>query len=465
MRKHQQPTTQEPVKTKKKNKFSVISGARTGLQILFFIWMPSLYILAFSGLVELVSTIFSGTFSFSEIWPDLIPLAAVLPFTILAGRFFCGWMCAFGSLTDWVFRIFSRWTRRRSKLSHKADRLLKSVKYVVLAALLLLGIFSSTLSLSSMSPWDVFGMLFTVGAAPAILFVLQSLLPGFLLLLLILVASAFVERFFCRYLCPIGALYALTSGGKMVRIDKPRDKCGSCQICTRSCAMGIPLNQMDQVKSGECIGCMKCVEACPRKNVKVHVGKSPVYSAAIAVTIVALMTGTYLFQTVLAEAANTSLAAYTSTGAALPAENAGNEASAVSGGTSDTAAASDQQTTTGGASEAAAIAAETTVAATTEATTAATTAGLYADGTYEGSGTGFRGGTTTVEVTIENGQITNIAVVSYQDDRPYFEKAFPTITADVISSQSTDVDIVSRATFSSNGIIEAISNALSSAKN
>lgn len=82
-----------------------------------------------------------------------------------------------------------------------------------------------------------------------------------------------------------------------------------------------------------------------------------------------------------------------------------------------------------------------------------------ADGTYEGEGTGFRG-TTKVSVTVENGEITDITVVSCEDDESFFVRAEEGIISEIINAQSLDVSCVSGATFSSNGILEAIANAL-----
>lgn len=484
MRKHQEQII--PQNRKKKSRFSLLSAMRIGLQILFFVWMPALYIGAFSGLQEIFTALITGTFSLSLLWPDLIAFAVIVPLTILAGRFFCGWMCAFGSLTDWIFRIFSRWTKNKIRLSRKADSIFKSVKYIVLAALLVLGWLAASLSLSAMSPWDAFGMLFTVGAVPAVLFVLQSMLPGFVLLVLILIASAFVERFFCRYLCPMGALFAWTSESRFIYIDKPRDGCGKCQVCTKNCAMGIPLNQMDKVKSGECIGCMKCVEVCPRKNVKVRAGTTLIHPAAITAAMTVLIIGLFLFTTALTNAAAQSLStaaagssAASSSASAASGTTAASGSGSVSGtvGTTSAAAASESAATAAATAPAsaataataapttAATAASATAAATAAPTTAATTAaGLYKDGTYTGSGTGFRG-TTTIEVTVSGGQISNISVVSYQDDAQYFNKAYSTISANAVAAQSAAVDVVSHATYSSKGIIGAINDALAQAKN
>ncbi|MFA9398172.1 MAG: FMN-binding protein, partial [Clostridiaceae bacterium] len=83
----------------------------------------------------------------------------------------------------------------------------------------------------------------------------------------------------------------------------------------------------------------------------------------------------------------------------------------------------------------------------------------YSDGTYEGSGTGYRPGT-EVQVTVSNGEIDSIDLISTNDDDKFFNRAWSTIIDEIINSQSTDVDTVSGATRSSNGIIEAVSDAI-----
>lgn len=88
-------------------------------------------------------------------------------------------------------------------------------------------------------------------------------------------------------------------------------------------------------------------------------------------------------------------------------------------------------------------------------------AGTYKDGTYEGSGTGFRGNV-KVSVTIKGGVISQIKVVEEKDDAAYFNKARGVI-ASILKSQNTKVDVVSGATYSSNGIIKAVENALKKA--
>ena len=83
----------------------------------------------------------------------------------------------------------------------------------------------------------------------------------------------------------------------------------------------------------------------------------------------------------------------------------------------------------------------------------------YADGQYTGTGNGFRGAT-QVQVTVEGGRIVDITVLSYQDDGQYFSRAQSSLIEAIINAQSVDVATVSGATFSANGILEAVADAL-----
>jgi uncharacterized protein with FMN-binding domain len=104
---------------------------------------------------------------------------------------------------------------------------------------------------------------------------------------------------------------------------------------------------------------------------------------------------------------------------------------------------------------------------TSEATNteeADTTEESSSDGIYTGTGYGKKG-SITVEVTIDNDLITDITVISHNEDKGYYETAFSQVSAEIISSQSLDVATVSGATISSNGLIEAVEDALSQADN
>ncbi len=275
------------------------------------------------------------------------------------------------------------------------------MKYVLLLGIVNF-VWTGAIAVDSLwNPWTVFGMYASVQGWPSAAYLVSI---GGALLFLILIGSLFAERFFCRYLCPLGAVFAIVSRVRLFRIKKPRKECGACRACTVKCAMGIPLYQSDTVTSGECIDCFQCKEVCPRDNISAN----PVPAVATVIAVGAL-TGMYYL---------------------------GNLASDVF------------QTT------------ESSGTVVTEEQSSET--GQYIDGVYTGSAQGFRGDT-EVSVTVENGWITGIEILSYEDDNEFFSKAKGTILSEIIAAQSVDVDTVSGATFSSEGILDAVADALSSA--
>lgn len=379
------------------------------VQLIFFILLPGLYTLTFTELKTVYKMIISGNFHFIKALPALSEFIIVILFTVLMGRVFCGWFCAFGTYNDWIHLIAKKVFKVKFKVNEKVDAALKYVKYGVLLMLLIVTCTLGSNILEGTSPWDAFAQITDFSN------VVSGLLIGLILLVLITIGAFFVERFFCRYLCPLGAVFSIISKIGILKIDKPTDKCGKCRACTNVCSMGIPLYKNESVKGGECIECLKCIEICPRKNTVVNIAGEDLNPALASSVAIATFAGVYGL---------TNL-----TGAVL---------------------------TKAGISSASSITVSSSIANKTS---------NYKDGTYTGSGTGFRGGTTTVSVTIQNGQIAEIQTVSSQDTPRYYNRASGTVIDEIISAQSTQVDTVSGATFTSNGIISAVEDALNQATN
>lgn len=116
-----------------KKKKHYISIFRFAIQIISFVLVPALYINAFAGIHAIYSGIINGTFNFVSLWPQIVEVVAIIPITILFGRFFCGWMCAFGTLGDLLYLFSSKVLKIKFKMNETTDRILKSVKYILLA--------------------------------------------------------------------------------------------------------------------------------------------------------------------------------------------------------------------------------------------------------------------------------------------------------------------------------------------
>ena len=417
---------------KSKTKIHWTQVVRHLIQLAAFLLMPDLFISTFSAVKDVYTALIGGTFSFSALSYQLLLLLAVIPVTALMGRFFCGYFCAFGAMGDLLWFISGKIRKKPAVVSESADRVLRMLKFVILGFIVLVIWTFGAVSLgSTASPWTIFGMFATFSGWPSAAYLLTA---GAVLLLMIMVGSLFVERFFCRYLCPLGAIFSLVSLLRVFRISKPRSACGACSLCTKKCAMGLSLYRVDRVSSGDCINCFKCVDACPRRNVKAN--PTPAVSAALAS---AAIVGLYYAGSLTADAISSGQnSAVSSIETQLSSSQSGELS--FTDTVADTPSASD--------------------AASAAAVSEAPSAGLYADGVYTGSGTGFRG-TTSVSVTVSGGMITAIQVTSSRDDAKYMSRAKSTIISAILNKQSIGVSTVSGATFSSNGILEAVANALS----
>lgn len=408
-------------------KFSWTQVLRHIVQLAAFIFFPGVFMSVFNALRDVVTSAISGTFSFAELLPELLIIAVVVGVTALWGRFFCGYLCAFGAMQELTAFISRKLMKNKKPMPRKLDKALKFVKYGVLFAVILLFWVLQLPADSSLNPWGVFGMLISWNFST-----MTAAIPtvGFVLLLGILVGSFFIERFFCRYLCPLGAIFTPISKLRLYRIKKKASACTSCGNCSRSCPMGIEVSSGEKVSSGECIDCMRCTKACCAKALTANP------APAIAGTATAVvMCGLVNIGSILPTAEKTVNAAEITTHAPELSETP-----------VETEVTADTETPI--------------VTEAPEETAATTQSGALADGVFTGAGTGYRG-TTTVSVTVEGGVITDITVVSYSDNQEYFTRASRSVIPAIIEKQSIDISTVSGATFSSRGILEAVADALS----
>jgi hypothetical protein len=136
----------------------------------------------------------------------------------------------------------------------RLDRGLRSLRYLVLAAILWLTASAGTLVFEG---YDPFKVLFH--------FKLETT-AGVVVLVLLLSSSLLVERFWCKYLCPLGAVVSLAARISPAGIVRSSSSCVDCGRCDRACGLGLEVSSKDQVSSGQCSLCGECVSACSRPS-------------------------------------------------------------------------------------------------------------------------------------------------------------------------------------------------------
>ena len=217
---------------------------RAFIQLVCFIFFPSVFTAAFAGVKYIVAQIGAGE---QISWTSFVAVLVFLClFTILFGRFFCGFACAFGSLGDaahGLYRFLCRKFKKKPwKIPQSWEKWLAAVPYIILTAIVFLCFCGIQGKLSGISPWETFSMLRAGN------FKLGSHLAGFGILGILLVGMCIQERFFCRFFCPMGAVFSLLPVLPVCSIGRDRKQCiAGCSACSRNCPAQIELPESGNI--------------------------------------------------------------------------------------------------------------------------------------------------------------------------------------------------------------------------
>lgn len=193
----------------------------------------------------------------------------LLLYGLMLGRMICGWLCPFGLVQELVYKVKTPKLRK-----NPVTRVLSWLKYVILVFFVF--IVPISYALKDM-PFPAFckyicpagtlegGVGLLSNAVNASYFSMLGPLFTwkFMLMVSILVGSAFIFRLFCRFICPLGALYGLFNGISIFGVKIQQHKCVNCGLCVHHCKMDIR-----HVGDPECISCGECVEVCPTKAIQ-----------------------------------------------------------------------------------------------------------------------------------------------------------------------------------------------------
>jgi polyferredoxin len=218
--------------------------------------------LPISALVALKVWLLTGEF-------DQIHPAGLLLFTFFIGsglifrKTFCSWICPVGTMSEWTARLGKIIFKKNFDLSRWLTWLLLPLKYLLLLFFLKMIIFDMPVYFA----WDFLRSPYNkISDVKMLLFFLN--LGGFAMkvILTVFILSLFFPNFWCRFLCPYGALIGLGSIFGITKIKRNEDSCIDCRQCTRVCPQRIVVHEKKAVLTPDCTACMSCVEICPVKD-------------------------------------------------------------------------------------------------------------------------------------------------------------------------------------------------------
>ncbi|WP_319560131.1 4Fe-4S binding protein [Marispirochaeta sp.] len=201
---------------------------------------------------SMIDKIYAGTF---------VLFGVTIVLVIVFRRAFCGWICPFGGIQEFLGRLGKKLMGRQLVMPGKADRVLRYLKYPVLVLTVLAALKTATLWMSPYDPWAAYGHI-TEGFAA----LWSESAVGLILLIITVVGSFLYDRFFCKYLCPMGGFLGIVSKVSPFKIKRVESVCISCDLCTKACSMNIDVAAADTITDAECINCQECVAACPKKG-------------------------------------------------------------------------------------------------------------------------------------------------------------------------------------------------------
>ena len=206
----------------------------------------------------------------------LFIFVAILSVSFIFGKSFCSWICPIGFISEMIGDFGEKFQKklfgRKIVLPKFLDYPLRSLKYLILLFFIyaIIGMSSSAIQAFLDAPYNIMSDIkmyeFFAKISQFALIVITSLF----------ILSIIIRNFWCRYLCPYGALLGFFSLLSFNKIKRNVDSCTDCKACTTVCPSNIKVHKVKTVISDECVSCIKCIDACPVENtldLKTTIGK------------------------------------------------------------------------------------------------------------------------------------------------------------------------------------------------
>ena len=207
------------------------------------------------------------------LYRPLLWALATIVLTIILGRFFCGWLCPFGAIHQFVGYLANRKKTTAQKIRLNKYRKAQSIKYFILIVLLFMAAFPSiaaTLQTGLLDPIPLGVRSFNLLLLPifdrSVSFVSVSarFYEGAWLIMVVFLTAVLlnlvIPRFYCRFVCPLGALFGVISRFAVWRIGRKQSDCTDCKLCEKSCEGGC--EPRGKIRISECVLCFNCLDGC-----------------------------------------------------------------------------------------------------------------------------------------------------------------------------------------------------------
>ena len=206
--------------------------------------------------------------------------------SVLVRKTFCSWLCPVGTVSEWLWKLGRHIFRRNWSLPRWYDIPLRSLKYI------LLGLF--LYAVGSMTPAAIRAFLEgpygVISDVKMLNFFRHMSAAAAVTVGVLVLLSVFIQNFWCRYLCPYGALMGLVSRFSPARVRRAPDLCIDCAKCARACPSQLAVDKLVTISSVECTGCLECVTSCPAEEALFfslpRQRRFPAWAAAAAIAVI-----------------------------------------------------------------------------------------------------------------------------------------------------------------------------------
>jgi len=191
----------------------------------------------------------------------MVLFMAFMVMSLLLKKAFCSWLCPIGTLSEHLWKFGRRILGRNLQLPRWLDIPLRGLKYLLGFFVFEIGAMSAEAIHDFMS--TPYGMIADVKMLNFFRDIGQT---AAIIIVLLVLLSMLVQNFWCRCLCPYGALLGLASLFSPAKIRRDTEACIDCGKCSRVCPSHLPVDQLVQIRFVECTACMMCVAACPAED-------------------------------------------------------------------------------------------------------------------------------------------------------------------------------------------------------